>query len=68
MEKERKQSSSVYVRVGYAYLEEDVNNRLRNRIGDQWMNDYLVTHIEKYVVLSVDNEYIMQRFQHMKTY
>ena len=27
-----------------------VNNRSRNRIRDQWMNDYLVTYIEKDVV------------------
>ena len=24
-----------------------IKNRLRNRIGDQWMNDCLVTYIEK---------------------
>ena len=24
-----------------------IKNRLHNRIGDQWMNDYLVTYIEK---------------------
>ena len=24
-----------------------IKNRLRNRIGDQWMNDYLVTYIKK---------------------
>ena len=44
-----------------------VNNRLRNRMGDQWMNGCLVTYIKKDVVTSVDNEAIMQRFQHMKT-
>ena len=44
-----------------------VNNTLLNRMGDQWMNDYLVTYIENDVVAIVDNEAIMQRFQHMKT-
>ena len=44
-----------------------VNNRLRNRMGDRWMNDYLITYIERYVVFSVENEAIMQRFLHMKT-
>ena len=45
-----------------------VNNRLRNRMRDQRMNDCLVTYIENDVVASVDNEAIIQRFQHMKTY
>ena len=36
-------------------------------MGDQWMNDCLVTYIEKDVVASVDDEAIMQWFQHMKT-
>ena len=44
-----------------------VNNRLRNRMRDQWMNDYLVTYIENDMVASVDNEAIMQQFQYMKT-
>ena len=44
-----------------------INNGLRNRMGDQWMNACLVTYIEKDAVASVDNEAIMQRFQHMKT-
>ncbi|XP_057488237.1 uncharacterized protein LOC130774233 [Actinidia eriantha] len=41
-------------------------NRLRNRMGDQWMNDYLVTYIENDVFDNIDNEIIMQRFQNMK--
>ena len=28
---------------------------------DQWMNDYQVVYIEKYVVCSIDNEAIMQQ-------
>ncbi|PON53209.1 hypothetical protein TorRG33x02_305960, partial [Trema orientale] len=44
-----------------------VKNRLRNRIGDQWMNDSLVTYIEKAVFDSIDNEIILQHFQNMKT-
>ena len=44
-----------------------IKKRLRNRIGDQWMNDYLITYIENDVFASIDNEAIMQRFQHMKT-
>ena len=37
-----------------------IKNELRNRMGDQWMNDYLVVYIEKDVALSIDNETIMQ--------
>ena len=44
-----------------------VKNELRNRMGDQWMNDCLVMYIEKDVVYNIDNETIMQRFQNMKT-
>ncbi|XP_062158778.1 uncharacterized protein LOC133866265 [Alnus glutinosa] len=44
-----------------------VKNRLRNRMGDQWMNDYLVTYIEKDIFKTINNEKIMQRFQGMKT-
>ena len=44
-----------------------VKNELRNRMGDQWMNDCLVVYIEKDVACSIDNETIMQRFQNMKT-
>ena len=36
-------------------------------MGDQWMNDCLVTYIEKDVFDSIDNELIMQRFQNMKS-
>jgi len=44
-----------------------VKTRLRNRMGDEWMNDNLVTYIEKDIFSCVTNEAIMQRFQNMKT-
>jgi hypothetical protein len=44
-----------------------VKNRLRNRMGDQWMNDCLVMYIEKDIFKTINNEKIMQRFQGMKT-
>ena len=43
-----------------------IKNRLHNRIGDQWMNDYLVTYIEKDKFKTIKSEKIMQRFQNMK--
>ena len=44
-----------------------VKSQLGNRIEDQWMNDCLVTYIEKDVFDTIDNEMIIQRFQNMKT-
>ena len=44
-----------------------IKNELRNRMGNQWMNDCLVVYIEKDVACSIDNETIMQRFQNIKT-
>ena len=43
-----------------------IKNVLRNRIGDQWMNDCLVTYIESDIFDRIDNEAIMQRYQTMK--
>ena len=43
-----------------------IKNRLRNQIGDQWMNDCLVTYIEKDIFKIIECEEIMQRFQNMK--
>ena len=44
-----------------------IKSNLRNRMGDQWMNDCLVTYIERDVFDTVDNDAIMQRFQNMKS-
>lgn len=33
-----------------------VKNRLRYRMGDQWMNDCLVTYVEKDIFKTVSNE------------
>ena len=43
-----------------------IKNRLRNQIGDQWMNDCLVTYIEKDIFKTINCEEIKQRFQNMK--
>lgn len=42
-----------------------VKSWLRNRIGDHWKNDCLVTYIEKDLFDTVDNELIIHRFQNM---
>ncbi|KAL7249448.1 hypothetical protein ACSBR1_011609 [Camellia fascicularis] len=44
-----------------------VKNRLRNQIGDEWMNDSLVVYIERDIFDGVDNDTIMENFQNMKT-
>ncbi|PKA54003.1 hypothetical protein AXF42_Ash016168 [Apostasia shenzhenica] len=44
-----------------------VKNRLRNKMGDLWMNDCLVTFIERDIFNKVDNELILQYFQNMKS-
>ena len=43
-----------------------IKNRLRNQIGDQWMNNGLVTYIEKDIFKTIKCEEIMQQFQNMK--
>ncbi|XP_078171495.1 uncharacterized protein LOC144565578 [Carex rostrata] len=43
-----------------------VKTSMRSRMGDQWMNDCLITFIEKDLFKRVSNERIMQRFQNMK--
>ena len=35
-------------------------------MGDQWLNDSLVVYIENVIFYSLDNEIILQHFQHMK--
>ncbi|XP_004296334.1 PREDICTED: uncharacterized protein LOC101297233 [Fragaria vesca subsp. vesca] len=42
-----------------------IKNRMRNRMGDQWLNDSLTVYLEKDVFNAIDNEVIIQRFQNM---
>ena len=42
-----------------------VKTDLRNRMGDEWLNDSLVVYIEKKIFDSIDNELILNRFQNM---
>ncbi|XP_022870916.1 zinc finger MYM-type protein 1-like [Olea europaea var. sylvestris] len=44
-----------------------VKNRLRNRIGDQWLNDSLIAYIEKDVFYKIENDVIIERYQSMRT-
>ena len=42
-----------------------VKTDLRNRIGDEWLNDSLVVYIENGIFDYIDNELILNRFQNM---
>ncbi|GMP47764.1 hypothetical protein CsSME_00015351 [Camellia sinensis var. sinensis] len=44
-----------------------VKNWLRNRMGDEWMNDSLVVNIKRDIFDGIGNNIIMERFQKMKT-
>ncbi|XP_042056081.1 uncharacterized protein LOC121800619 [Salvia splendens] len=44
-----------------------VKTDLRNRIGDEWLNDTLVVYNERSIFASVSNERILKRFQDMDT-
>ncbi|CAL1403229.1 unnamed protein product [Linum trigynum] len=44
-----------------------IKNKLRNRIGDAWMNDCLVGYIERDILDGLDKESILEYFQNMKT-
>ena len=37
-----------------------IKNELRNRMGDQWLNDFFSVYIEKDIAHRIDNESIMQ--------
>ncbi|GAA0147453.1 hypothetical protein LIER_07146 [Lithospermum erythrorhizon] len=47
---------------GMNYVEDD----LRSKMGNVWLNDYLVTYVEKEVFSAFDNRDIINRFQAMK--
>ncbi|XP_021775091.1 uncharacterized protein LOC110738954 [Chenopodium quinoa] len=44
-----------------------VKNKLRNSMGDQFLNDCLVTFIERNIFLEISDDDIMKRFQEIKT-
>ncbi|XP_039137149.1 uncharacterized protein LOC120274685 [Dioscorea cayenensis subsp. rotundata] len=44
-----------------------VKTDLRNKMGDEWMNDSMIVYIEKEVFATIDNEAILQCFQKMQT-
>ncbi|XP_050889973.1 uncharacterized protein LOC127095307 [Lathyrus oleraceus] len=45
-----------------------IKNQIRNRMSDDWLNDCLVTYIERDIFVDVENEKIIQHFsEHEKS-
>ncbi|CAN1850154.1 Zinc finger MYM-type protein 1 [Linum perenne] len=44
-----------------------IKNKLRNRMGDQWLNDTLVVYIERDMADRLKTECVIQHFQNMKS-
>ncbi|XP_062088660.1 uncharacterized protein LOC133795220 [Humulus lupulus] len=44
-----------------------VKNQMRNKMGDEWLNDSLIVYLEKDIFNTIDNETIIHHFQNMKT-
>ncbi|KAH7679456.1 Ribonuclease H-like protein [Dioscorea alata] len=44
-----------------------VKTDLRNKMGDEWMNDSMIVYIEKEIFATIDNETILQCFQKIQT-
>ncbi|XP_062102861.1 uncharacterized protein LOC133813724 [Humulus lupulus] len=40
-----------------------VKNQMRNKMGDEWLNDSLTVYLEKDIFNTIDNETIIHRFQ-----
>ena len=43
-----------------------IKSALRNRMGDEFINDCLVTYIEQEIFNQIDKEEVLQHFQNMK--
>jgi hypothetical protein len=44
-----------------------IKNRLQNQMGNEWLNDCLVTYIEKDTFVGIENEKIIKYFQNMSS-
>lgn len=43
-----------------------IKSDLRNKMGDDWLNENLVVYVEKDIFKKLENEAILQRFQNMR--
>jgi hypothetical protein len=44
-----------------------VKTDLRNKMGDEWLNDLIISYTEKEIFRSIKNDQIIKRFEDMKT-
>jgi len=44
-----------------------VKTDLRNKMGDEWLNDLMICYTEKKIFRSIKNDKIIKRFEDMKT-
>ena len=44
-----------------------VKTDLRNKMGDEWLNDLMICYTEKEIFRSIKNDKIINRFEDMKT-
>ena len=49
---------------GMKYVKTD----LRNKMGDEWLNDSLVVFVERDLFVTIENELILKRFQSLETH
>jgi hypothetical protein len=45
-----------------------VKTNLRNKMGDEWLNDLMICYIEKEIFRSIKNDKIIKQFEDMKTW
>jgi len=43
-----------------------IKTDLRNKMGDEWLNDLMICYVEKEIFRSITNKKIIQRFEAMK--
>lgn len=43
-----------------------IKTDLRNKMGDEWLNDLMICYTEKHIFRSISNEKIIRRFEDMK--
>ena len=44
-----------------------LKTELRNKIGDEWLNDMMICYIKRNVFETVDDEATLMRFQNMQS-
>ena len=45
----------------------NIKNKMRNKMGDQWLNDSLTVYLENDIFTTIDNETVIDRFQNINS-